>query len=44
MTVLVDRDGPVTIVTIDRPEKRGAVDPATAIALREAFTAFANDA
>jgi len=44
MTVLVDRDGPVTIVTIDRPEKRGAVDPATAIALREAFAAFAGDA
>jgi enoyl-CoA hydratase len=44
MTVLVDRDGPVTIVTIDRPEKRGAVDPATAIVLREAFAAFASDA
>ncbi|MGV7121125.1 crotonase/enoyl-CoA hydratase family protein [Sphingopyxis sp. 550A] len=44
MTVSVDRDGPVTIVTIDRPEKRGAVDPATAIALRAAFAAFANDA
>ena len=43
MTVSVDRDGPVTIVTIDRPEKRGAVDPATATALREAFAAFAND-
>ncbi len=44
MTVSVDRVGPVPIVTIDRPEKRGAVDPATAIALREAFAAFANDA
>jgi enoyl-CoA hydratase len=44
MTVSIDRDGPVTVVTIARPEKRGAVDPATAIALREAFTAFATDA
>ncbi|WP_374525107.1 crotonase/enoyl-CoA hydratase family protein [Sphingopyxis sp.] len=44
MTVLIDRDGPVTIVTIDRPAKRNAVDPLTALALREAFAAFANDA
>ncbi|NIJ37086.1 enoyl-CoA hydratase [Sphingopyxis panaciterrae] len=43
MSVLIDRDGPVTIVTIDRPEKRNAVDPATAAALRDAFTAFAAD-
>lgn len=43
MSVLVARDGPVTIVTIDRPAKRNAVDPATAIALREAFAAFADD-
>ncbi|WP_422061351.1 crotonase/enoyl-CoA hydratase family protein [Sphingopyxis sp.] len=44
MTVLIDRDGPVTIVTIDRPAKRNAVDPDTAVALRDAFTAFATDA
>ncbi|MGV1682687.1 crotonase/enoyl-CoA hydratase family protein [Sphingopyxis sp. NJF-3] len=44
MSVLVARDGPVTIVTIDRPAKRNAVDPATAVALREAFAAFADDA
>jgi len=43
MTVLIDRDGPVTIVTIDRPAKRNAVDPETANALRDAFTAFAID-
>lgn len=43
MSVLVDRDGPVFIVTIDRPAKRGAVDPATAAALRTAFAAFAED-
>lgn len=43
MTVRIDLDGPVTIVTIDRPAKRNAVDPLTALALREAFTAFAKD-
>lgn len=43
MTVRIDHDGPVTIVTIDRPNKRNAVDPLTALALREAFTAFAKD-
>ena len=43
MTVLIDRDGPVTIVTIGRPAKRNAVDPLTALALREAFAGFAND-
>lgn len=43
MTFLIDRDGPVTIVTIDRPAKRNAVDPETANALRDAFTAFAID-
>ncbi|MBL0916629.1 MAG: enoyl-CoA hydratase, partial [Sphingopyxis sp.] len=43
MTVRIDHDGPVTIVAIDRPAKRNAVDPLTALALREAFTAFAKD-
>uniref|UniRef100_UPI0015C3790D enoyl-CoA hydratase-related protein n=1 Tax=Sphingopyxis sp. KK2 TaxID=1855727 RepID=UPI0015C3790D len=43
MSVLVGRDGPVFIVTIDRPAKRNAVDPATADALRSAFAAFADD-
>lgn len=43
MSVLVGRDGPVFIVTIDRPAKRNAVDPATADALRDAFTAFTAD-
>jgi enoyl-CoA hydratase len=43
-TVQVDHDGPVTVVTIDRPERRNAVDPATATALLEAFTGFAADA
>ena len=43
MSVSVDRDGPVTILTIDRPARRNAVDPETAVALRDAFSAFAED-
>jgi enoyl-CoA hydratase len=43
MSVLVGRDGPVFIVTIDRAAKRNAVDPATAAALRSAFADFAAD-
>jgi enoyl-CoA hydratase len=42
-TVLVDHRGPVTVVTIDRPHRRNAVDPATASALLDAFTAFDAD-
>jgi enoyl-CoA hydratase len=42
-TVRVDHEGPVTVVTIDRPERRNAVDPTTATALLEAFTAFDAD-
>jgi enoyl-CoA hydratase len=42
-TVLVDHEGPVTVVTIDRPDRRNAVDPATATALFEAFTGFDHD-
>src|SRR5262245_15709631 len=42
--VLVERDGAVTTVTINRfAEARNAVDPETAILLREAFTAFDAD-
>jgi len=41
--VLVERRGPVTVVTIDRPEARNAVDGATADALDEAFAAFDRD-
>jgi len=42
-TVHVERDGPVTVVTVDRPEVRNAVDGPTADALREAFEAFDHD-
>src|SRR6266536_1073647 len=42
-TVRIDHDGPVTTVTIDRPEVRNAVDRATAEALADAFRGFADD-
>jgi enoyl-CoA hydratase len=42
-SVRIERRGPVTIVTIDRPERRNAVDSATAEALREGFAAFDAD-
>ena len=42
-TVRIDHDGPVTIVTIDRPEVRNAVDRPTAEALADAFRAFQDD-
>ena len=42
-TVNVHRHGSVTVVTIDRPERRNAVDPATAAALLDAFTEFDHD-
>lgn len=43
MTVRVERRGPVTLVTIDRPEVRNAVDTPTARALHAAFLAFDAD-
>jgi enoyl-CoA hydratase/carnithine racemase len=43
-TVRVETDGPVTIVTIDRPGVRNAVDGPTADALAAAFRAFDADA
>jgi enoyl-CoA hydratase len=40
MTVRTERQGPVTLVTIDRPERRNAVDGPAAVALTDAFAAF----
>jgi len=40
MSVRVEREGPVTIVTLDRPSRRNAVDRVTAAALADAFRAF----
>ncbi|WP_043661322.1 crotonase/enoyl-CoA hydratase family protein [Nocardia thailandica] len=42
--VLVRRDGPVTIISINRPEVRNAVDRTTAEMLADAFRAFDADA
>lgn len=41
--VRVERDGAVQVVTIDRPERRNAVDAVTAAALHDAFAAFDAD-
>ncbi|MFT5341438.1 MAG: enoyl-CoA hydratase [Paracoccaceae bacterium] len=43
MTVIVETSAGVTTVTINRPERRNAVDPATAKALFAAFLAFEAD-
>jgi len=43
-SVRVEKEGPVTVVTLDRPEVRNAVDAATARRLHEAFVAFEQDA
>ena len=42
-TVLFETDGPVAVVTIDRPEVRNAVDDPTAAALADAFRRFDGD-
>ena len=41
--LVVEHDGPVTVVTINRPERRNAVDSVCADRLREAFVAFDSD-
>ncbi len=43
MTVRITQDGPTTVVTIERPEVRNAVDRDTAQALAEAFRDFEAD-
>lgn len=41
--ITIDRDGPVTLIGINRPQVRNAVDQATAAALADAFRAFDAD-
>jgi enoyl-CoA hydratase len=43
MSVRYEPDGPVVVVTIDRPQVRNAVDPATAGLLVDCFERFAAD-
>ncbi len=43
MTVKKEQDGPVAVITIDRPAARNAVDPPTARALFDAFTETESD-
>ncbi|MBA3594303.1 MAG: crotonase/enoyl-CoA hydratase family protein [Polaromonas sp.] len=43
MSIHIEKDGDVTIVTLDRPDVRNAVDSAHAHALYEAFLAFDGD-
>ncbi|HXI87324.1 MAG TPA: crotonase/enoyl-CoA hydratase family protein [Parvularculaceae bacterium] len=43
MTILTQKDGAVLVVTINRPERRNAVDRATADALAAAFRDFDKD-
>lgn len=43
MSVRVEQDGHVVVITLDRPQARNALDPATDEQLREAFTTFKED-
>src|SRR5262245_11672370 len=43
MSVRIERDGPIAIVTLHRPHVRNAVDGPTAAALAEAFREFDAD-
>ncbi len=43
LTVVVDRHGPVEVITINRPHARNAVDGPTATALYDAFRRFDAD-
>jgi len=43
MSLRIESDGPVFVVTMDRPEARNAVDPEQARRLREAFAQFERD-
>ena len=41
--LLVDRRGPITVLTLNRPERHNALSPALGSELKEAVSAFRND-
>ena len=41
--LLVEQDGRITTVTINRPERRNAIDAQTSFELKQAFEAFKAD-
>jgi len=43
MKILVEKDGPITTIILNRPERRNAVDDETAALLKQAFTEFDAD-
>ena len=43
MTVHYEVEGPIAVVTIDRPEVRNAIDGSTAKQLAESFQNFESD-
>ncbi|USG61775.1 crotonase/enoyl-CoA hydratase family protein [Sneathiella marina] len=43
MALIIENEGPITIVKLNRPQARNAVDPDTAMELRAAFKAFDED-
>jgi len=43
MPILIEKDGPITLITLNRPEVRNAVDRQTACELTDAFGAFDSD-
>lgn len=43
MSVHYESDGPITVVTIDRPEVANAIDAPTALELADAFRRFETD-
>jgi enoyl-CoA hydratase len=44
MTVVLEHDGPVAVVTLDRPERRNAVDHPTLLELLDVQSSIADDA
>jgi len=42
-TVTYEREGPVAVVTVDRPERRNSIDDETALALQDAWRRFDDD-